>query len=61
MIFGGTSDNCAVAELRSWGKISPEENRIYSKVIGEFLETTLHIPKNRFIILIDIILGVVIV
>eukprot|EP00055_Hartaetosiga_balthica_P008501 m.31885 g.31885 ORF g.31885 m.31885 type:complete len:115 (-) comp6342_c0_seq3:1514-1858(-) len=48
--FGGSTDIAALVKVKSIGKISTEENKKYSKVLCEFLESTFQVPPERIYI-----------
>ena len=52
MTFAGTKEPCASVKLTSIGKINEKSNRENVKIITEFLESTLHIPKDRYAIIL---------
>ena len=49
MTFAGTTAPCASVRLTSIGKIGEHENRTHTSAITQFLESTLKIPKDRYV------------
>ncbi|XP_019362442.1 PREDICTED: macrophage migration inhibitory factor-like [Gavialis gangeticus] len=47
MAFGGSQDPCAMCFLYSIGKIGDQENKDYSKLLCDLLNTHLKIPVDR--------------
>ncbi|NWT83430.1 MIF factor, partial [Lanius ludovicianus] len=50
MIFGGSTDPCAMCFLYSIGKIGEQENKVYSNLLCDLLIKQLKIPSDRFFI-----------
>ncbi|KAM3939736.1 macrophage migration inhibitory factor-like [Leptodactylus fuscus] len=47
MSFGGTTEPCALCNLKSIGKIGGPQNRTYTNLLSDILQKELHIPPNR--------------
>ncbi|XP_061755708.1 macrophage migration inhibitory factor [Nerophis ophidion] len=50
MTFGGKGDPCALCSLHSIGKISPVENKRYSKLLCDLLNKHLGVTADRIYI-----------
>ncbi|EFX85741.1 hypothetical protein DAPPUDRAFT_308977 [Daphnia pulex] len=50
MIWGGEEGPCAIAHLMSIGKLGVNENKSYSKILGEYVEKHLGVAPNHMYI-----------
>ncbi|MBN3283836.1 MIF factor, partial [Polyodon spathula] len=48
MMFGGKADPCALCSLHSIGKISGQENKLYSKLLCGLINKHLGISVDRY-------------
>ncbi|KAM4051481.1 macrophage migration inhibitory factor-like [Anomaloglossus baeobatrachus] len=47
MSFGGTTEPCALCNLKSIGKIGGPQNKQYTTLLSDILTKELHVPPNR--------------
>ena len=47
---GGERVPCALCDLISIGKLGPEENKVISKALGEFISTKLSVDIGKSVV-----------